>query len=126
MTKKGLALVTAGLILGTAGSAPAGPPPAMTAGGRTLAGPGRTTVAAGDTETIYTYAGSNTNACATVYNLSRTTDAHVALVGLGASVVERDVVRNSGFTLCHDNVARIDLSCLAQTACLVQWRIDRN
>lgn len=126
MKMKGHALFAATL-LALAGPATAVTPPALTAGGRTIAGPGKTTIAANVAETVYVHAATNTDACATVTNLSRADAVRITLVGPAASTVTLDLAVGATSTLCHGGVVRMDLTCLAQTAsCSAQWRVDDN
>jgi hypothetical protein len=126
MRKSVPALVAAALV-GLAGTAMAVTIAPLTTGGRTLAGPGKTTIAANATETVYTHVSTNTDACATVINSSRAASVRITLVGPAASTVTLDVALGTAGTLCHDGVVRMDLTCLAEaTACATQWRIDRN
>lgn len=114
-------------VLGLAGTALAITIAPLTTGGRTLAGPGKTTIAANATETVYTHVSTNTDACTTVINSSRAANVRITLVGPAASTVTLDVAFGTAGTLCHDGVVRMDLTCLSETAaCATQWRVDTN
>ena len=124
MSKKGFALI-ATILLGAAGPALAGDK--LTAGGRTLAGPGDSRMAATLTDTVYTHIEANTDACTTIINKSGSSDVRITMVGPAASTVTLDVPAADTSTLCHDGVVRVDLTCLAaNSACVAQWRVDNN
>lgn len=126
MSLKDFALVTA-LVFGAASAAIAAPSASLTTGGRTIAGPGKGTIAANLTLTFYTHAGPNTDVCATVINGSRSSIVRITLVGQAASTVTLDVAAGGTGALCHDGVSRMDLTCVADTAsCTAQWRVDDN
>lgn len=126
MNKKGIALI-ATMMLGLAGPAIAGPSATLASGGRTLAGPGKTAMAATLTDTVYTHASTNTDACTTVLNNSKASAVTITMVGPAASTVTLDVAAADTATLCHDGVVRVDLTCVAtDSACVAQWRVDRN
>ena len=126
MSMKSIALVTA-VILGAAGPAIAAPSASLTTGGRTIAGPGTTSLDANLTQTVYTHVATNTDACATVINGSRSSAVRITLVGPAASTVTLDVAAGATSTLCHDGVVRMDLTCVSDAAsCSAQWRVDDN
>jgi hypothetical protein len=126
MNTKGIALI-ATMLLGVAGPAVAGPSATLAAGGRTLAGPGKTSMAATLTDTVYTHASTNTDACTTVINSSKGSNVTITMVGPAASTVTLDVAPSDTATLCHDGVVRVDLTCVdTDSACVAQWRVDRN
>lgn len=127
MKKKGYAWLAATLLVLAAGPAMAQRNSELTTGGRTIAGPGRTTIAAASTTTVYTHDAPNTDACATVVNRSRTTSVRVSLLGAGAVTVNSDVLPGATSTLCHEGVTQMNLVCLAETSgCSAQWRVDNN
>lgn len=126
MNMKSIALVTA-MILGVAGPAIAAPSASLTTGGRTIAGPGKTSIAANATEIVYTHVGTNTPVCTTVINGSRSSAVRITLVAPAANLANLDVAAGATGALCHDDVIRMDLTCLAaDTACSAQWRVDDN
>jgi len=125
MKSNGIALVAA-LILGMAGPAVAAKSGGLTAGGRTLAGPGTTNLAAGATETVYTHASQNTDACGTVVNSSKASSVRMTLVGPAASTATFDVAPGGSGSLCKDALVRMDLTCLGGSDCSAQWRVDDN
>ena len=126
MSMKSIALVTA-MIVGVAGPAIAAPSASLTIGGRTIAGPGKTSIAASATEVVYTHAGQNTNACTTVINGSRSSAVRITLVAPAANLKTLDVAAGATGALCQDDVIRMDLTCLAaDSACSAQWRVDDN
>ena len=126
MSMKSIALVTA-MILGIAGPAIAAPSASLAPGGRTIAGPGTINIAVTLTQTVYTHIATNTDACATVINGSRSSAVRITLVGPAASTVNLDVAAGATSTLCHDGVVRMDLSCVADAmSCTAQWRVDDN
>lgn len=125
--RKSISLLVAAAVFGFASTAMAQSAAPLTTGGRTMAGPGRTPIAANATETVYTHVATNTDACATAINNSRSTPVRITLVGPAASTVTLDLAAGTAGTLCHDGVVRMDLTCLSETAaCTAQWRVDRN
>ena len=126
MSMKSIALATA-MILGVAGAAIAAPSASLTAGGRTIAGPGKTSIAANATEVVYTHVGTNTNICTTVINGSRSSAVRITLVAPASNLAILDVAAGATGALCHDNTIRMDLTCLSPTtACSAQWRVEDN
>jgi len=125
MKSNAIALVAA-LILGMAGPAVAAKSVPLTAGGRTLAGPGTTSLAGNATQTVYTHSTTNTDACGTLINGSKTTSMRLTLVGPAASTATWDVVPGGSGTLCKDGLVRMDLTCLGGDSCSAQWRVDDN
>ncbi len=125
MKSNGIALVAA-LILGMAGPAVAASSVALTAGGRTLAGPGTANLGAGATATVYTHAATNTDACGTLVNSSKSSSVRLTLVGPASNTATFDVSPGGSGTLCKDGLVRMDLTCLGGTACSTQWRVDDN
>ena len=125
MKSNGIALVAA-LILGMAGPALAAKSGGLTAGGRTLAGPATSNLAAGGTETVYTHAATNTDACGTVVNSSKASAVRMTLVGPAASTATFDVAAGGTGSLCKPQLLRMDLTCLGGDACATQWRVDRE
>ena len=125
MKANGIALLVA-LFLGMAGPATAAKSGGLSAGGRTLAGPGTTNLAVGATETVYTHAATNTDACATVVNASKASAVRMTLVGPAASTATFDVAAGASGSLCKDQLIRMDLTCLGGDACSAQWRVDDN
>lgn len=125
MKSNGIALVAALILMG-AGPAMAAKTAGMTAGGRTLAGPGTTNLAPGGSETVYTHAATNTDACATVVNASKASAVRMTLVGPAASTATFDVAAGGSGSLCKDQLIRMDLTCLGGAACSAQWRVDDN
>ncbi|MBY0401225.1 hypothetical protein K2X89_13080 [Myxococcota bacterium] len=114
-------------VLSFASTAMATNSPSLPTGGRTLAGPGRATIAAGVTSTVYSQSAPNGDACTTVINGSRgSASVRITLVGPAASTVTFDVAAGATSSLCHDGVVRLDLTCLAETTCSAQWRVDEN
>lgn len=120
-----IALLTA-LILGLAGPAIAAKSGGLTAGGRTLAGPGTTNLAAGASATVYTHAATNTDACGTVVNASKGSSVRMTLTGPAASTDTFDVAPGGTGSLCKDQLLQMDLTCLGGDSCATQWRVDDN
>ncbi len=125
MKSKSIALAAA-LILGMAGTAMAAKSGGLSAGGRTLAGPATSNLAAGATETVYTHAATNTDACGTVVNASKASAVRMTLVGPAASTAIFDVSAGGSGSLCKDQLIRMDLTCLGGDSCSTQWRVDDN
>ncbi len=123
MKINGTVLVAIG-ILASAGPSLAGPSVSLAPGGRTLAGPGRNTIAIGATETVYTHAVADSDVCMTVVNGSRSSTVGITMVDESAVETVRDVAPQGLAALCADNVARIDLSCVGTATCATQWRVD--
>ncbi len=115
-----LALASA-LSLAIAAPAVAG----LTIGGFTIAGPGKTNLAAAISATIYTNNPGNTDTCTTVEAAG---DGAVRLTVVGDGTGTIDVAKGTTAALCRDNTTQIDLTCLAVASgkCLVQWRVDRD
>lgn len=125
MKSKSMALVAA-LILGIAGSAVAAKSGGLAVGGRTLAGPATSNLGAGATQTVYTHAAQNTDACGTVVNGSKASSVRMTLVGPAASTETFDVAPGGSGSLCKDQLVRMDVTCLGGDSCSTQWRVDRN
>ena len=126
MSMKSIALATT-MILGVAGPAIAAPSASLTTGGRTIAGPGKTSIAANATEVVYTHVGTNTNICTTVINGSRSSAVRITLVAPASDLATLDVAAGATGALCHDNTIRMDLTCLSPTtSCSAQWRVEDN
>ncbi len=129
MKKSNGSALIAALILGMAGPALAGGGSSgggLTAGGRTLAGPATMSVGVGLTETVYTHAATNTDACGTVANSAKGSAVRMTLVGPAASTATFDVAPGGAGSLCKNQLIRMDLTCLGTSACSAQWRVDRN
>ena len=119
-------VLTAVWILAAASPAWAAPSASLTAGGQTLAGPGKTNIGVGVTTTVYTHPAINTDVCATVINSSRSSAVRITLVDDSAIESLLELAAGRTGTLCEDNVTRMDLSCLGETACATSWRVDEN
>jgi len=121
MVKCNVLAATACLLLSSsalAGCAPAG----LAAGGRTLAGPGVTAVAANTPATVYGDPSGNSNTCVTVVNAG-TAAVRLSLTDGGTPSTIDVPVGDSG-ALCKDSTQQVDLTCLA-AMCRANWRVDR-
>jgi|JI10StandDraft_1071094.scaffolds.fasta_scaffold400823_2 hypothetical protein len=123
MKMNGIALVAVGILAATS-PAFAAPSASLATGGRTLAGPGKNTVAAGTTQTLYTHPAINTDVCTTVVNGSKASLLRITLVDDSANETLLEVAAGTTAALCEDNVTRMDLTCLGTSNCTAQWRID--
>jgi len=123
MKMNGIALAAIG-ILATASPALAVTIASLTPGGRTLAGPGKNTVAVATTQTVYTHPGVDTDVCATVINSSKSGAVQITLVDDSANETLLEVAAGTLGALCEDNVTRMDLTCLGTSSCTAQWRVD--
>ncbi len=94
---------------------------ALAPGGRTLAGPGTTSIAIADTETVF--ADGYRDACVTVANSGR---AAVQVLAVGASSPTIAVQPGDSAGLCVLALDHVDLTCTGTTACAAQWRVDDN
>lgn len=124
MVKYSVLAATAALLLSSsalAGGAPAG----LAAGGRTLAGPGVTIVAANASATVYGDPSGNSDACVTVVN---TGTAAVRLsMDDGGTPATIDVAVGDSGALCKDSTQQVDLICLGVSgSCRANWRLDRD
>lgn len=110
------------LVAATSMSAAASTP--LATGGRTLAGPGKTAITAGLTATVYTHPAINTDVCTTVSNDSKTSAVRITLVDDSANETLLDLAAGRTGALCENEVTRMDLTCVGETNCTAQWRID--
>jgi hypothetical protein len=117
--------ITLAVLLMLAGATPAlaAKPLGLTAGGRTLAGPGSIPIAVNATVTVYTDATGSADACATVANAG-SSPVRLTLVGDASPTI--DVAVSGSGALCEDGLERVDLTCLGPGACSAQWRVDNN
>jgi hypothetical protein len=116
-------LAFSGVILATGLAAPAFAGPAtMPTGGRTIAGPGTTTLAASAEETILSGLPGN-DVCATVTN-SGSSAVQLTIVGSGQGQVS--IATRKTLTLCRENAQSITLVCQAvgSGSCSATWRVD--
>ena len=119
--KRLLALSGALLTTGLAAPAFAGPA-TMPTGGRTIAGPGTTTLAASAEETILSGLPGN-DLCATVTN-SGNSAVQLTIVGSGQGQVA--IASRKTLALCRENATTISLLCQAvgSGSCTATWRVD--
>ncbi len=109
------------LMLAWAAPALAAAPAGLTAGGRTLAGPGAINLAVNATATVFS--NGNRNACATVANVGKSA---VTLATVGGSTSTIDVPAGATGTLCKAAMTTVNLTCIGTDACTSQWRVDDN
>jgi len=116
-------IALSGVVLATGLAAPAiAAPAAMPTGGRTLAGPGTTTIAASAEETILSGLPGN-DVCATVTN-SGTSAVTLTIVGSGQG--QASIPSRRTLALCRENAQSISLTCQAvgSGSCTATWRVD--
>jgi hypothetical protein len=117
-------LALSGVVLTTGLAAPAfaAPPASMPTGGRTLAGPGTTTILASAEETILAGLPGN-DVCATVTNSG---NAAVTLTMVGGGTSQVSIPSRKTLALCRDNATSIALTCQAvgNGTCTATWRVD--
>ena len=116
-----LSLALASLLaVGTAAPAFAAKGGDMPAGGNTIAGPGSTAIAVGDTVTVLSGL-NNEDICVTVANTGKD-PVRLDLIDAGATSV--DVATGATVTLCGQTDS-VDLVCTGTKACSVGWRADK-
>jgi hypothetical protein len=120
--KRPLALSAALLSTALAAPAFAGPSASLTAAGRTIAGPGTTTLAASAEETVVSGI-PGSDACATVTN-SGSSPVQVTVAGTGSGSVVVNAKKT--LTLCRENAQSVTLLCQAvgNGSCSATWRVD--
>jgi len=118
-----IALVTL-LACTLAATALAAPPAGLTAGGRTIAGPGSLSLALNATDTIYTDGSGNTDLCGTVVNTGKESPVRLSLTGGGT--VSIDVAAGHSGSLCRNSVTSATVLCLGPSSCAAQWRLDNQ
>jgi len=123
MKTNAIALVTIGL-LAAASPAAAASSASLAPGGRTLAGPGKNTLAIGTTMSVYTHSVADSDVCTTVINSSKASPVRITMVDESAVETLLEVAAGTLASLCGDDVARIDLTCLGTASCATQWRVD--
>ena len=124
MTRKSVyAILAAALAVAWAGPAAAGSKSSLAAGGRTIGGPGDSTIAASATETVASQVGSD--GCATVVNTGNAA-VDLSLIGNGTATV--NVASRKTVVLCRSSLATVNIICQAvgSSTCSVSWRIDAN
>lgn len=94
---------------------------ALAPGGRTLAGPGTTSIAIDGIKRVF--ADGYRDACVTVVNSGR---AGVQVSAVGATSPTIDVDPGDSAALCSLALDYVDLTCTGTTACTAQWRVDDN
>ena len=94
------------------------------AGGNTLAGPGAASVALNATQTVYTDASGNSDACVTVVNAGG--PIRLSMVNDAPNTVSIDLATGVSGALCRDATTQVDLVCLGGSTCSAQWRVDRD
>jgi hypothetical protein len=108
------------LVLGVAGTAVAGKGgAALTAGGKTIAGPGTSKIAAGWTVTIIDGL-TNDDICVTLANSGKGT---IRLDMIPGGLVDVYVPAGTTRTYCT-SVTHVNLVCFDQTSCTCSWRGD--
>ena len=109
------------LVVGLAGPAIAAKGSDLTAGGKTIAGPGSTAIAVGDTVTIVDGL-DNEEICVTVVNRGKD-QVRLDLIEAGATSVT--VAAGTTATLCGQTDS-VDLVCTGDSkGCTVTWRADK-
>ncbi len=101
----------------------AAPRTPLSAGGRTIAGPGNITVAKTQTETLMSNFWAS-DACVTVVNAGAV-DLTLNTIGAGQHSIV--VVPLDSVALCEESLTTVTLSCTGTQAgdCRVTWRVDR-
>ena len=92
----------------------------MPAGGQTIAGPGSTAIAVGQTVTVLSGL-NNEDICVTVSNTGKD-PVRLDLIDAGATSV--DVAVGATVTLCGQTDS-VDLVCTGTKSCTVAWRADK-
>lgn len=116
-------LALSGVVLTTGLAAPAlAGPQTMPTGGRTLAGPGTTTILASAEETILSGMPGN-DVCATVTNSG---SAAVTLTLNGGGQSQVSIPTRKTLSLCRENAQSVTLTCQAvgTGTCTASWRVD--
>ena len=117
-------LVAAALLL-----APAGPVLAaakglnLTAGGRTIGGPGAVSLAMGGSLRLHEDPTVNRDVCITLVN---TGSSQLTLALTGDTTPSMTVEAGASRSLCVANVHFVDVSCTGVNACSGQWRVDQD
>jgi hypothetical protein len=92
----------------------------MPAGGQTIAGPGSTAIAVGQTVTVLSGL-NNQDICVTVANAGKD-PVRLDLIDAGATSV--DVAVGATVTLCGQTDS-VDLACTGTKSCTVAWGADK-
>jgi hypothetical protein len=118
------ALAVIGILAAASPAAARSSAPSLAPGGRTIAGPGRNTLAATTGQSVYTDPAADDDVCTTVINSSRSTPVRITMVDESDVETQLEVAAATLAALCGDDVARIDVNCLGPDSCTTQWRVD--
>jgi hypothetical protein len=91
----------------------------LATGGRTLAGPGKLSLALNEAVTIYADADGNSRLCGTLVNSSKDSTVRLTL-----NAVNADVLAGDSSALCRNNVTSATVTCLGPSGCTAEWRLD--
>lgn len=111
------------LSLGLAAPAAAASKASLTAGGRTVAGPGTLSLGLGAEQRIFAQSGGTSSVCVTVVNTGK---SQLTLTITGATTPSTDVATGATQALCAEDVQFVDLVCSGTANCNAQWRVDDN
>jgi hypothetical protein len=117
------ALVATSLLLCLAAPAAAASKASLTAGGRTVAGPGALSLGLGAQERVFAQSGGTSSVCVTVINTGK---SQLTLTITGATTPSTDLAAGATKALCGEDVQFVDLVCSGTANCSAQWRVDDN
>lgn len=92
----------------------------LTATNNTVAGPGSASVAAGDSQRVFSHPGT-ADVCVTVANAGKVS-IEVSITGETSAAT--DVPAGGSLAVCSKDTSAIDLNCTGESACAAQWRVD--
>ncbi len=118
--KSRFALLALSLTFFLAAPAFAGKGASLTPTNNTVAGPGVTSVAAGDSERIFSHPGA-TDVCVTVANSGKVA-IEVSITGVSSAAT--DVPAGGSLAVCSKDTTAIDLNCNGESTCSAGWRVD--
>ena len=116
-------VVAAVLLAPTAPALAAGKAGGLTAGGRTISGPGSVQLAMGGQERVHEDPTVNRDVCVTLVN---TGGSQLTMTLTGDTTPSTTVNQGVSKSLCVGNVHFVDVSCTGTSACNAQWRVDQD
>lgn len=107
------------------GASAAGKATPLTAGGRTIAGPGSALLQAGGSLRVFNEPSANRDRCATVAVVGSSA-VQLTLTDGGNATQSIDVLGGTSASLCRQSTKWVDLACTGASSCNVQWRVDND
>ena len=116
-------VVVSALLLAPGASMAASKTGTLTAGGRTIAGPGSVQLAMSAQVRIHEDPTNNRNVCVTLVN---TGGSQLTMTLTGDTTPNATFEPGVSKALCVANVQHVDVSCTGASACSGQWRVDQD